>query len=266
MMAPFLKSSDFNMSIYLTSDILPSPHGFFTRNGGCSEGIYKSLNCGTGSNDDADHILKNRCTALNEISKNADLIALYQIHSNITHIIDIPTTERLQGDRAGERRRGDSIVTNKPHLALSILTADCAPVLFHDAKNNVIGAAHAGWNGAYSGVLQNTVKTMCEIGAEREHINAAIGPCIAQASYEVGPEFFERIDQPQFFIPSEKTHHHLFDLPAFVQDQLICCSIEQIDHLESDTYQEEESFFSYRRSTHKNQKDYGRQISIICLP
>lgn len=244
------------MNIFLKSESLTTPHGFFTKNGGCSTGIYNSLNCGVGSDDDTDHVTKNRQIALREISNASELIGLYQIHSSIVHEINEPV----------HRLEGDGFVTHKSGIALSILTADCAPVLFHDPTHNVIGAAHAGWQGAFSGIIENTVAAMCSIGAMRENIHAVIGPCIAQNSYEVGSEFYDRIDQPKFFKDSPQKNHYLFDLPAFVADRLIASHITKTEVMGRDTYQEKDQFFSYRRTTHLGEKDYGRQISIICLP
>ena len=256
MMAVFQKLQGFKMSLFLTSNILSAPHGFFSRKGGYSKGVYSSLNCALGSDDNIDHALKNRSLALSEISKKSDLVGLYQIHSNIVHVIDY----------AGERPQGDAMVSNVEGIALSILTADCAPVLFHDAKNKIIGAAHAGWQGAYGGIIENTIHKMCDIGAEKENIHAAIGPCISQESYEVGAEFFDRIAQPIFFKPSDREDHHYFDLPAYIYERLRLCYIGKISSLKNDTYAKSDLFFSYRFNTHHKKNDYGRQISIIALP
>ncbi len=244
------------MSLFLTSNILSAPHGFFTRKGGHSKGVYSSLNCALGSDDNIDDALKNRSLALSGISKESQLVGLYQIHSNIVHVID----------NAEERLRGDAMVSNTEGIALSILTADCAPVLFHDAKNKIIGAAHAGWKGAYGGIIENTIRKMCDIGAEKENIHAVIGPCISQESYEVGAEFFDRIAQPSFFKPSERKDHHYFDLPAYIYEKLCLCHIGEISSLQNDTYAQSELFFSYRFNSHHKKNDYGRQISIIALP
>lgn len=229
-------------------------HGFFTRGGGVSTGIYGSLNCGPGSDDDPAHVVENRARALNPLSETADLIGLHQIHSNIVHIIDAPL-----------RLEGDGFVTNRPGLALSILTADCAPLLFADPQAGVIGAAHAGWKGAATGIIENTVQKMCDLGAERSRITAAIGPCIAQPSYEVGPEFYDKINDSRFFTPSNKNGHHQFDLPGYILAQLHKSGLTKIDHIARDTYCQEQDFFSYRRTTHRGENDYGRQISIILL-
>lgn len=243
------------MTRALTSEKLGKvTHGFFTREGGVSEGIYASLNCGPGSNDNPTHVAENRALALNALSKNSELIGLHQIHSNIAHIIDTPV-----------RLKGDGLVTNRAGLALSILAADCAPLLFADSHAAVIGAAHAGWKGATTGIIENTVSKMCELGAQRSRIVVAIGPCIAQTSYEVGPEFYDTLQESRFFIPGNKDGHHQFDLAGYITAQLHESGLVNIDHVNHDTYSDTQDFFSYRRTTHRGEKDYGRQISIILL-
>ncbi|MCC3861003.1 peptidoglycan editing factor PgeF [Pseudemcibacter aquimaris] len=228
-------------------------HGFFKRTGGHSDGIYASLNCGTYSGDHKDTILKNRSLACSTFSKNAKLIELHQIHSNKVVVYD----------ENYEIADADGIVTDRRDIALSVVTADCAPVLFADANAGVIGAAHAGWKGAHTGVLDNTVDKMCVLGANRKNITAVIGPCIAQNSYEVGPDFFNAIDNEKYFLSSNNPDHHMFDLSGYVFDKLKGCGIGLIDALNIDTYDKKNDFFSYRRKTHLNENDYGRQISII---
>ncbi len=235
-------------------------HGFFTRKGGCSTGIYASLNCGPGSDDKPENINKNRQTILSKFAPHATrLCGLYQIHSNIVHSLDTPWDD----DRIP---KGDAMVTRKKNIALGILTADCAPVLFADPANGVIGAAHAGWKGALNGILENTAHMMCREGADISKITAVVGPCIAQENYEVGPEFLENFpDYNQYFIPSREKDHYLFDLKAFCLNKLEKTGIGYIEMLPHDTYGDSDNFFSYRRTTHRHEKDYGRQISTIML-
>lgn len=242
------------MADYVTSNALNNvKHGFFKRTGGYSDGIYASLNAGNSSHDDKELVTKNRALACSTLSQDAKLVGLHQIHSNKVVVYD----ESYQVEDA------DGIVTDRREIALSILTADCAPVLFADETAGVIGAAHAGWQGAHKGVLSNTVDAMCSLGASKENITTAIGPCIAQKSYEVGPEFYQTIDDNKYFIPSEKADHHMFDLESYVADKLSDCGIGNVERLGLDTYDVNNNFFSYRRKTHLNEPDYGRQISII---
>ncbi|MBL4801758.1 MAG: peptidoglycan editing factor PgeF [Emcibacter sp.] len=251
----------------LTCPNLLSPnirHGFFTRKGGHSSGLYSSMNCGPGSDDNPHLVLKNRQRILLELAPQADqLCGLYQIHSNIVHFLEEPWT----GDNLP---KGDAMVTRQKHIALGILTADCAPVLFADPKNGVIGAAHAGWKGALTGILKNTLRMMCHNGAEISSITATVGPCIAQENYEVGPEFLtsfknQQADHRQFFQDSPNKDHYLFDLKAFCMDRLTRYGLKNITCLPHDTYARKDLFFSYRRATHHHEKDYGRQISTIML-
>ena len=228
-------------------------HGFFTRSGGLSGGIYASLNCGTRSDDDADTVIKNRLIACNSLACGTALVEIHQTHSNVVH--------KYSGDF--KVADADAIVTDRKNIALSVVTADCAPVLLADPIASVIGVAHVGWNGALGGIIENTVTAMCEIGATCENIQAAIGPCIAQKSYQVGPEFYENIADENYFQPSDKENHYLFDLESYISDRLWLCKITKIDPLKKDTYDEKNNFFSYRRKTHLRENDYGRQISII---
>jgi YfiH family protein len=237
-------------------------HGFFTRAGGVSEGIYASLNCGLGSGDDTDKVAANRGRVAEAVEVKA-LVTAYQIHSPTVVEVDTPWT-REQAPRA------DAMVTTRRGLALGILTADCAPVLFADRKARVVGAAHAGWRGAVSGVLDATVATMAKHGARPESIVAAIGPCIAQASYEVGPEFpapflAEDAANAAFFRPSARSGHFMFDLRGYVARRLRRIGIGSVHALTNDTCREEERFFSYRRACLRGEKDYGREISVIAL-
>jgi len=249
----------------LKSPILKNiPHGFYSRQGGCSEGLYTSLNCGLSSQDNPVHILQNREIVRQQMGGGAlKLCGLKQIHSNIVHKLDKP----WNNDNMPE---GDAMVSQNPDVILAILTADCAPVLLADPQAGIIGAAHAGWKGAHLGIIENSIKAMCLIGAKRHNIRAAIGPCIHQQSYEVGPEFFSRLsaehkDYQNFFQPSDQENHHLFDLESFVENKLLKSEVSQIDKIGQDTYRQDSRFFSYRRSTHNHEKDYGRQISVISL-
>ena len=237
-------------------------HGFFTREGGVSEGIYASLNCGLGSGDDTDKVATNRGRVAGKVDVKA-LVTAYQIHSPSVVEVDAPW-------RREQAPRADAMVTTRPGLALGILTADCAPVLFADRKARVVGAAHAGWRGAVSGVLDATVAAMAKHGARPESIVAAIGPCIAQTSYEVGPEFpapflAEDPANAAFFKPSARAGHFMFELRGYVARRLKKIGIGSVHALANDTCREEERFFSYRRACLRGEKDYGREISVIAL-
>jgi hypothetical protein len=239
-------------------------HGFFTRQGGVSAGLYGSLNCGLGSGDDKRAVRKNRGRVANEIGVAAtDLLTLFQCHS-----ADVVTVTTPFGD--DRRPRADAMVTDRPGLALAILTADCAPVLFADPTAAVVGAAHAGWRGVLDGVLEATVAAMEALGARRQRIIAAIGPTIGKHSYEVGPEFpdpFVARDgaAEQYFSPSIRGGHHMFDLPGYAAMRLGEAGLAVVADLGRDTRQEADHFFSYRRATLDGEPDYGRQISAICL-
>ncbi|AQT47745.1 hypothetical protein BBC0122_016430 [Bartonella choladocola] len=237
-------------------------HAFFTRQGGVSRGIYESLNLGRGSDDDKENIDKNRDIVAAYMGVKPDnLINLYQIHSPHALIVNEPII--------GERPRSDALVTNKAGLALGILTADCGPVLFADAKARVIGAAHAGWRGALAGVIENTVAAMETLGAKRNNIVATLGPCIGPKHYEVGKEFYETFVEEnksyeKFFTKSGRFGHFFFNLWDFIQNRLDDAGVHG-DCVNLCTYGDEKRFFSYRRKTHRNEPDYGRQISVITL-
>ena len=239
-------------------------HGFFTRQGGVSSGVLSSLNCGYGSMDSSENVNENRNRAMAKIGCTADhLNTVYQIHSPDVAVADRPWS-------LGDRPKADAIVTSRKNLALGILTADCTPVLFADPANGVIGAAHAGWKGALGGVLENCVRVMVEQGAERRRISAAIGPCIHQQSYEVGPEFHQSFvaamaSNDRFFAPSKRDQHFQFDLPGYVRSALEKLGLQQIDDVGVDTYCDKDRFFSYRRTTHLHETDYGRGLSAIVL-
>ena len=233
---------------------------FFTREGGVSEGLYASLNCGPGSKDNPYHVAENRKRAAQAFGVEEDTLStLYQIHSADVLTIDAPLRERP---------KADAMVTRKKGLMLGILTADCTPVLFHDPIAKVIGAAHAGWKGAYGGIVQNTVAAMVKLGADAANIRSFIGPTIQQKSYEVGAEFFDRfppVEQQALFIPSEREGHFMFDLPAYVRLKLIALGITHIENQGLDTCSNEADYFSYRRATLRAEPDYGRQLSAIML-
>lgn len=246
----------------LTSDLLGEVrHGFFTRRGGASSGVFNGLNCGLKSSDQNQMVKINRARVAEAMGvPSENLITIRQTHS--------PNVVTVTGPIDGETE-GDAIVSNTPDLALAILTADCQPVLFSDSKAGVIGAAHAGWKGARDGVLENTVAAMEALGANRENIVAAIGPTISQPNYEVGPEFFANfLDHDQtndrFFIKGANGREH-FDLPAFGLHKLRKAGIDQAQWIHQCTYDDEERFFSYRRATHRKEADYGRLISVIRL-
>jgi len=236
-------------------------HGFFGRQGGVSGGIYASLNCGPGSGDDKDHVAENRRRVREAIGAGT-LNTLYQVHS--------PRVVAVTGPWEGAPPQADAMVTTTPGVALGILTADCAPVLLADAEAQVIGAAHAGWKGAIGGVVEATIVAMEALGAKRERIAAAVGPCISQANYEVGPEFIARFlaEDPantRFFVPGARTDHHMFDLEGYVADRLRAASVDRIETSGACTYARDADFFSFRRTTHRGEKDYGREISAIVL-
>lgn len=237
-------------------------HGFFTRQGGVSEGLYEGLNVGLGSEDDPGRIRENRRRVADWFGGDFDRLAtLYQIHSPDVIVVDGPV--------AGDRPKADGQVTATPGVILGVLTADCGPVLFADTAAGVIGAAHAGWKGALEGVLENTITSMERLGAQRENIVASLGPSISQRNYEVGPEFHERfverdVDCARFFAPSGKEGHYLFDLPNLTVSRLAAAGVKA-ENLDICTYAEEDRFFSYRRTTHRKEPDYGRQISAIML-
>lgn len=233
------------------------PHGFFTRQGGVSSGLYESLNIGLGSDDEKANVLENRDRVRRHINAEA-LVTAYQTHSSDTAFIDAPQ----------DGLKVDALVTKTPGLAIGALAADCAPVLLADTENGIVGVAHSGWRGAFDGIIASVGTTMRAHGAK--NISAVIGPCISQAAYEVGPEFIARFERDyrqdiDLFVASQNADHFMFDLPRFVQRQAERADVEaQITGL--CTYQDTERFFSYRRTTHNGEPDYGRQISAICLP
>jgi YfiH family protein len=238
-------------------------HAFFTRQGGVSEGIYASLNGGIGSSDEQGRVAENRRRMAEDLGVGQDaLLSLYQVHS--------PDVVVVEGPWPGDRPKADAMVTKVPGLALGISTADCGPVLFADHHAGVIGAAHAGWRGAFTGVLEATLDAMERLGAERGQIVAVLGPTISQAAYEVGPDFVQRFldadpAHRQYFVPSERPDHSMFDLPAFIGARLEAAGIGEFANMGLCTYSDEERFYSYRRTTHRGEPDYGRLISAIRL-
>ena len=246
----------------LTAEALsPVRHGFFTRKGGASSGIFRGLNCGPGSTDLSEVVAINRARVAAAMEVEPDhLVSINQVHSaDVVHV-----TGPLP-----ERPRADAMVTATPGLALAILTADCQPVLLADAEAGVIGAAHAGWRGARDGVLEATIDAMEALGAERGRIVAVIGPTISQSAYEVGPEFLEGFldedrDNARFFAQG-KGDKALFDLPAFGLHRLRAAGVGHAEWTRHCTYADPERFFSYRRTTHAGEADYGRLVSVIRL-
>lgn len=245
----------------LTSDALPVRHGFFTRRGGASSGIFAGLNCGVGSSDQAEIVEINRARVVAALDlAPGQLVSLHQVHSAEVVRVDGPLPGRL---------RADAMVSAVPGIGLGILTADCQPVLFCDPLSGVIGAAHAGWRGARDGVLEATLAAMIDLGARPENTRAVIGPTISQRAYEVGQEFFDsfRGDDPasvRFFANGAPGKYH-FDLPGYGLARLRAAGIGQAEWTGHCTYSDAGRFFSYRRSTHAGEQDYGRLISVIRL-
>lgn len=248
----------------LTLPVLDGPvrHGFFTRRGGVSAGLYDSLNCGFGGGDDPDAVALNRARALAALDGEA-LAGVHQRHTAIVHVVGEDWTP-------GPRPVGDGLATRRRGVALAILAADCAPVLFADPEAGVIGAAHAGWRGALGGVLDATVAAMVGLGARADRIAAAIGPCMMQGSYEVGPEFpgpfvAEDAGALRFFAPGRRAGRHQFDLPGYVAHRLARLDLAAVAAVGRDTCGEPDLFFSYRRSVLNREGDYGRLISLVML-
>ncbi|WP_408591763.1 peptidoglycan editing factor PgeF [Novosphingobium sp.] len=236
-------------------------HGFLGRKGGVSTGIHAGLNVSY-SEDDPVHTAENRRRAGEAVLPGARLLTCYQIHS-----AEVVTVDSSWAD--ADRPRADALVTDRPGLLLGVLTADCAPVLFHDAHAGVVGAAHAGWKGAFTGVTDATIAAMEALGAQRGRIAAVVGPCIAQKSYEVDDaferRFSEAVPQNERFFRTGKPGHAWFDLEGYVAARLQAAGIGMVAMLGEDTYAQESRFFSFRRATHRGEPGYGRQISLIGL-
>ncbi len=239
-------------------------HGFFDRRGGVSTGIHASLNCGLGSDDDPDHVRENRRRVAAALGvAPGDLLTAYQIHSATAMAVTAPWPEDA-------RPRADGLATDRRGLALGVLSADCAPVLLADAEAGVVGAAHAGWRGALAGVTDAVIAVMETLGARRQRIRAAVGPCISQACYEVGAELRQAFldvapDNDALFAPSTRADHFRFDLEGYVAQRLARADIAMVERLGRCTYADEDAFFSFRRATHRGECDYGRSLSAIAL-
>jgi YfiH family protein len=239
-------------------------HGFFTRAGGVSEGLYASLNGGVGSEDSPAKVAENRARMAKSLGVDAErFLTCYQVHSPDVVVAETPWP-------ANERPRADAIVTRVPNLAIGISTADCGPVLLADAEARVIGAAHAGWRGALTGVIEHSVAAMEKLGAKRARIVAAAGPMIRQPSYEVGQELIDRFaamepNTVRFFKPASRPGHAMFDLAGYVVSRLQRAEVAQIEDLGHCTYADPAQFYSYRRATHRAESDYGRHVNAIAL-
>lgn len=259
------------MPVQISGDIAPItatglaglPHGFFTRRGGVSSGLYASLNCGPGSGDDPAAVQENRRRVAAHLQAPLGLISLYQVHGR-----DVVTVDA--GYDVAQRPKADGVVTTQRGIALGILSADCAPVLFADADAAVIGACHAGWRGALAGVTDATIAAMERLGGRRNRVRAVIGPCIGQASYEVSAPFREEFlkadaQNVRFFADGKRAGHWQFDLPRYLLQRLERMGVEA-ENLVLDTCSDPDRFYSYRRMTLAGETDYGRQVSAIALP
>lgn len=238
-------------------------HGFFTRQGGVSHGIYRSLNCGVGSNDRRAEIIENRTRATASLGLSSDRLATpYQVHgSEAVAVTDVWET--------GKGPKADALVTDRPGIALGIGTADCGPTLFADVSAGVIGASHSGWRGALAGILESTIAAMEKLGAKRQRIVAVLGPMISQENYEVGGELVSQFTEAdpansRYFVPSPRAGHSLFDLPGYIATRLTAAGVNA-NSIGLCTYADEERFFSYRRATHRGEADYGRLLSAIAM-
>lgn len=239
------------------------PHGFLGRAGGVSKGLCAGLNVGFGADDNRDAIVENRRLAVAAVAPGSALATVHQVHSAEAVVATGPWPDDA-------RPHADALVTDRPGLALGIVTADCAPILLADEQAGVIGAAHAGWKGAYGGVIEAVLAAMEGLGADRGRIAAAIGPCIARKSYEVDDLFCRRFaeadpDNDRFFSPGREGHHQ-FDLEGYVAARLAQAGVARVEALGLDTYADPDRFFSYRRAAHKGEPTYGRQLSLIALP
>lgn len=238
-------------------------HGFLGRAGGVSTGIYAGLNCSLGSNDVQENVLENRRQAVSVLMPGAALARVYQIHSPDVVTVTGPIDQH-------NPPKADALVTDRPNILLAVQTADCVPVLFADSEAGVVGAAHSGWKGAFTGVNECTIAAMEALGASRERIVCAVGPCIAQRSYEVDARFFKRFSDAdpsnKRFFANGKSGHHQFDIEGYVAARLAVAGITSVECLGEDTYSQPDRFFSYRRSCHLSEAGYGGQMSLIGLP
>lgn len=234
-------------------------HGFMTRRGGVSTGAVAGLQCGFGADDDEAAVVENRRRAVEAVAPGARLVTPYQVHSSRAVIVKDPWS-------CDERPEADALVTDRAELVIAIVTADCCPVLLADRTAGVVGAAHAGWRGAHGGVIEATVEAMEEVGARKSDISAALGPTIAQSSYEVDERFRSQFaPADRRFFACGREGHWQFDLPGYVASRLERCGIGRIDDLGLDTYSDPDRFYSYRRATHRGEATYGRLMSVIAL-
>lgn len=250
--------------MHFKSSTLPKStfsHGFFTREGGVSEGLYGGLNCGYGSGDAHAKVQENRRRVSEQLGVKQEVVTCHQTHSNIAHVLHAPPATALEGD---------ALVTNQRGLAIGVLTADCVPVLLADATHQIVAAAHAGWKGAIGGIIPATLQAMESLGAKRNAIAAAVGPAISQMSYEVGTDLYAKFMQDDFenaifFKPSSARDHYLFNLKAYVVATLKRERLARVELLDYDTYTDEARFYSFRRATHRQEAVYGRQLSAIVI-
>lgn len=238
------------------------PHGFAGRRGGISKGVHAGLNVGLGSSDEREAVLRNRDLARDALLAGATLVTVRQVHSPDVVTVSGPIEET-------ERPAADAMVTNRPGIILGVLTADCVPVLLADPVAGVVGAAHAGWKGAIAGVTDNVLLAMEELGADRARVSAAIGPCIGRASYEVTTAFARTFEQQNAensrFFSAGRDGHCQFDIAAYVASRLADAGVGRVEMLDEDTYGQPDRFYSYRRSCHRGEESYGRQISMIAV-
>ncbi len=244
---------------FFQDDALKYPHGFFTRKGGVSTGEIAGLNCGRGADDSTSNVDENRARVGSALSASLPVQTVFQCHSADVLTIDAP----IEGNP-----KCDAIVTATKDLPIAIMTADCAPILFSDIKAGVIGAAHAGWRGAFGGVATNTIEAMIALGANRDNIRAVVGPCISMNNYEVGQEFVEQFtdEDPSFFEYFSGNDSIYFNLPRFVLDRIRDAGVKNCEWIGECTYGDETRYYSYRRATHRGEADYGRLIHAIMLP
>ena len=238
-------------------------HGFFNKNGGRSNGIYKSLNCGIGSNDNKKKVLANLKIVKNRIDKKAkNIFLIHQVHSDKYIFIN----KKYKNNK--KKIKADAIITDQKKLPIAVLTADCVPILLYDYKKNIIAAIHAGWKGAFKGIVKKVLNFMLKNGCEKNNIIAALGPCIKQKSYNVKEDFYKKFikkDKKNKNFFKKKKNTILFDLPDFIKSQLKTCKITNIDTINVDTFNNKNNFFSARRSLRLKHDDYGRNISIIMI-